>query len=347
MSDVTSSDARDESSVLAGALRTTLGFVTVWSTLVLVGGLVPLAVAMGWFGALSEAIGQRYGPGSLVANLDVSFRSDHAPMLDALEASSSSMLAVLGFTYLLGGVFRSGGWLQVLLQRRHGRSLRRFFFGGGRYFFRFLRVAIGVVLLLALVNWVLEGLPAKRLVDEGLLGLGSDGALEDLGSEQTVVWRTWALALVGFVATALIFAWAQYTRTRIALQDSSSAFVAGALTVWLLIRHPVRTLRPLVGIFLIEVLLLAGLAWAVSSIEGGLDAESTWVAIAGLFALSCLTLAAREILRGARYAASVRVSADLLRQPIRPDPWNESLGGPGGPRYPIDTGDGDEYGVSL
>jgi hypothetical protein len=29
----------------------------------------------------------------------------------------------------------------------------------------------------------------------------------------------------------------------------------------------------------------------------------------------------------------------------RPDPWKESIGGPGGPRYPLE--EGDEYGVAL
>ena len=347
MSDVTSSDARDDSWVFVSALRTSLSFFTVWLMLGFLMSLVPLAVAMGWFGALSETIGDRYAPGSLIANLDVTFRTDNADSLGTLEQDSGSLLAILGIAYVLAGVFRSGGWLQVFLQRRQGRSLRRFFFGGGRYFFRFLRIAVAVFLALGVVSWALADLPVQRLVDEGLLGLGPDGDLEDLDSEEFVLWRTWALALTGFLLTSLVLVWAHFTRTRMALHDTSSAFVAGAMTAWLLIRHPLRTLRPMIAIFVIEAALLLALAWAVRSIESGLDAESTWVPIAGLYALSCLTLFLREILRGARYAASVRVSAELMRRPMRPDPWNQSLGGPGGPRYPIDTGEGDEYGVSL
>jgi hypothetical protein len=33
-----------------------------------------------------------------------------------------------------------------------------------------------------------------------------------------------------------------------------------------------------------------------------------------------------------------------VRPLARPDPWRRSIGGPGGPRYPID---GDDYGVAL
>lgn len=347
MSDMTTSDVQEAPPVFVGALRSSASLFTVWLMIGLITALPPLAVALGWFGTLSETIGQRYAPGSLIGNLDVTFRTDNAATLDALKESSSGTLAVLGLAYLLFGVFRAGGWLQVLLQRRQGRSLRRFFFGGGRYFFRFVRVAVMVLALLGLVSWAIGDLPVERLVDQGLLGLGPDGELEDLPSERAVLWRAWGIGLFGFLATAVVLVWAHYTRTRMALHDTSSVVVAGALTAWLLIRHPIRTLRPVIAIFLVEALLLAALAWAVRSIEGGLDVESGWLAISGLFALSCVTLLLREILRGARYAAAVRVSAELLREPMRPDPWNQSLGGPGGPRYPIDTGDGDEYGVSL
>ena len=50
----------------------------------------------------------------------------------------------------------------------------------------------------------------------------------------------------------------------------------------------------------------------------------------------------RTIVRGARYGAAVQVSHSLVRPLPRPDPWKQTVGGPGGPRYPIG---GDEYGV--
>jgi len=50
------------------------------------------------------------------------------------------------------------------------------------------------------------------------------------------------------------------------------------------------------------------------------------------------------IVRGSRYHAAVQVSREVVRPIARPDPWKESVGGPGGPRYPIG---GDEYSVSM
>ena len=52
------------------------------------------------------------------------------------------------------------------------------------------------------------------------------------------------------------------------------------------------------------------------------------------------------ITRGARYHTAVAVSREIVRPISRPDPWKHTLGGPGGPRYPIEEGD-DEYGVVL
>jgi hypothetical protein len=53
----------------------------------------------------------------------------------------------------------------------------------------------------------------------------------------------------------------------------------------------------------------------------------------------------REILRGARYHASVKVSQEIVRRPAQqPDPWR-AIGGPGGPQYPVgdSANDGETY----
>ena len=57
-----------------------------------------------------------------------------------------------------------------------------------------------------------------------------------------------------------------------------------------------------------------------------------------------VALAWSIITRGARYHTAVAVSREIVRPISRPDPWKHTLGGPGGPRYPID---GDDYGVAL
>ncbi len=320
-----------------------MGLPSVWLFLTFAFALPPLALASGWFGWMTDTIAHRYEPGRLVGDLDAVFRSDHGEGLDSLATSTSNVLSILGLVYVLAGIMRAGGWLQVFLERRQDRPLRRFFFGGGRYFFRFFRLWLVLVALLALASWLVSGTPWKVLVDDGLLGL-ADGELEDLDSEWTVVLRDWAQAALGFVAFGSILAWGVYARTRMAVLDSGSALAAGLMALLMILRHPLLTLRPLVLVFAIELALMLGLGFVARWINHGLGPDSSWLPIAVLCALSAATLVAREILHGSRYAAAIQVVTEVVRRPSRPD--RMSLGGPGGPRYPIDA-DADSYGVSL
>ena len=57
--------------------------------------------------------------------------------------------------------------------------------------------------------------------------------------------------------------------------------------------------------------------------------------------MSVMALAVREIVRGARYHSAVKVTQTIPLPPTGPDPW-ASIGGPGGPQYPVVT-DGESY----
>jgi hypothetical protein len=63
-----------------------------------------------------------------------------------------------------------------------------------------------------------------------------------------------------------------------------------------------------------------------------------------LLLIGQLVLIWRLIVRGARYYAAIEVSRDVVRPIARPDPWKKSIGGPGGPRYPLGE---DEYNTSI
>lgn len=326
------------------AIRSALGLPSVWLFLVLAFAFPPLALTFGWFGWIGDTIGQRYEAGSLIGNLDAVFRHDHADGLNSLATSTSNAVSILGLVYVLAGILRAGGWLQIFLERRQDRPLRRFFFGGGRYFFRFFRLWLLVGGLVALLSWSLSELPWKQLVDKGLLGL-VDGDLDGLESEWTVVRREWAQAGAAFVLFGLILVWAIYARTRMAVLDSGSALSAGLMAFLMILRHPLRTLRPFLLVFLVELAFVLLVGWVASEINTSLGPDSSWVPIVCLCCLSLLTLAVREILQGARYSAAIQVVTQVVRTPSRPDA--RSLGGPGGPRYPIDLDESDAYGVSL
>jgi hypothetical protein len=308
--------------------------------------LLALAPALAWLAWLRGATAQRYEPGVLFSNLGTNFRFDQRDELTSLAGATGELGALLVLGSILLGCFAAGGWLQVFLERTQGESVRRFCYGGARYFWRFARLAVLSLLVLAFVGWLAFGAPWNRLVLE--LGYGVPRAdwaqLETLESERTVVLLGFAQSGLHALLVGLVFVWGDYTRTRLALHDTSSALWAGLATAWTLARHPLRTLRPHAALFLAEAALVVGLGLFARSVEGGLVREERPWGVAVLCATLLAALVWRVILRGARYHAAIAVSRAIVRPLSRPDPWKGTIGGPGGPRYPLG---GDEYSVSL
>ena len=328
-------------SVFLRALNVAIGRTPLWLTAGAMTSLLALVVSLPWFGFFTDALDHRYEPGSLLGGLDETFRFDHRGPLDVLAEGTRSAAAVAALIAMLVGAFTAGGWLQVFLERTEGQSVRRFFFGGSRYFFRFFRVLLLTLLSLHLVGFVVYGLPWDFLVNQLLLGV-SDGDLEALTSELYALRAGYAQDGLYLLLVVLVLVWGDYTRTRLALHDTSSAVWAGLCTWATLIVHPIRTLRPVFLLWIAETTVL-GAAWLVSGrLETTLAADRTWLPLLLVALLGQLALFWRTIVRGARYSAAVQVSHQLIRPLPRPDPWKHTIGGPGGPRYPID---GDEYGV--
>jgi hypothetical protein len=325
------------------SLRVTIGRTPVWMVAALLLASLALAQALPWHAHYQAQIGGSYEKGSLIADLDESFRFDHRAERAALEDSMRGLGAVAALAAILVGAFTAGGWLQVFLEHTQGESVRRFFYGGARFFFRFVRVALLALVLLQLLGWLLYGRPWEWLVHEKLYGL-SEGDLQELESE--LVARRIGFAQDGLFALgfSLVLVWGDYTRTRLAAHGTRSAVWAGLCTLTLLVAHPVRSLRPLVLLWCAEAGVL-WIAWVLTErVDATLGSSSSLWPIVGLLAIGLGVHVWRTIVRGARYSACVLVTRDHVRPLARPDPWKSAIGGPGGPRYPID---GDEYGVAL
>jgi hypothetical protein len=329
--------------VFVGALRTTLGRTPIWLLCWAVPLVLALVLAVPWRGFYAGVLEHRYEPGSVMAWMDEGFRFDHREELASLRTSTAGIAAALAFVVMLFGVFSGGGWLQVFLERTQGHSLRRFLWGGARYFWRFARVWLLTLASLALLTWVLHGWPWK-MVTKLLFG-AVDGDLEVLASERSVVAVTWVQDGLYGLGVALLLAWGDYTRTRLALQDTRSAVWAGLCTWGLFLLHPLRTLRPMFVLLALEAALVLGLGSLARGVDRGLSPESGTGTLLMLFLLGQAVLLWRGIVRGARYHAAAQVSKRLVPPLAQPDPWATRVGGPGGPQYPIDTTD--DYGVSV
>ncbi|MEW6073171.1 MAG: hypothetical protein AB1726_11355 [Planctomycetota bacterium] len=338
-------DQPSRAPVFLRALRAAVGRAPLWLICWSVPLLLGLAVALPFVAALGSALEHAYAPGAVLPGMDEVFRHDHAGAIAALRGDADAGAAFLGFAMILVGIFTAGGWLQVFLERTSGHSVRRFVWGGVKYFWRFFRVFLLTVLVLAAVSWLCFGWPWKALVLDFLFG-AEDGDLHALHSERTALGLTWLQDGLYGLAFALVLAWGDYTRTRLALHDTRSALWAGLCTLVLLLRHPARTLRPFLFLFLVEwvlaIELLGRLSWRTNA---GIDAESTWKPVALLFVLGQLAMIVQVIARAARYKAAVLVSRVLVQPLPQRDPWGKRVGGPGGPQYPID--ETDEYGISF
>lgn len=337
------------------AARPTLWIAT-WAALLLLG----LAPALATHGFMQEAFGhgsadwrtlRETGIGLTTDTwtLSETFRHDQRDGLAQLESTNGRALAALAAIAMLLGVFSAGGWLQVAYERVEGRQFRRFCFGGAVYFWRFLRVLLLVALLLALVRWVCYGTPWKELVLGRLMDVPERDwtKLETLDSELRVARLGWIQDGVAALCFALVLVWGVYTRTRIAQRDGRSALVAGCATFFLLLRHPIRTLRPLLLLYVVQVLVVVVAAgWLVDHIDGRATDQPRIGHIAALFAVAQVAALWRHLSRGATYLAAASVSEHLVPpHKKKGNPW-VAIGGPGGPQYPIGAGD-NEYHVAL
>jgi hypothetical protein len=196
---------------------------------------------------------------------------------------------------------------------------------------------------LALLGWVLYGWPWKILLS--FLFGAVDGDLEALESELSAVFVTWFQAGLYGALFALVLVWGDYTRTRLALQNTRSAVWAGLCTWGLILLHPVRTLRPMLFLFALEAAVVLGLGLVSWDVNTEIEPGSGVTALFVLFGLGQAAILWQGISRGARYHAATQVSRTLVPPLAQPDPWASRVGGPGGPQYPIDLTD--DYGVSV
>ena len=330
--------------VFLRALRAAVGRFPLWFLTWLAPLLLALVLVAPWMAWFGRTLPHAYEPHEVLGSLDVVFRTDHADALEALRSGGGSAAAMLAVLAMLAGVFFAGGWLQVFLERTSGHSVRRFLWGGAKYFWRFLRVWVLTVLTIIVFGWIVYGWPWNTML-ELLLGASSREDLEVVESEWTAAWAVWLQDGTFAFLFALTMTWGDYTRTRLALHDGRSGLWAGLCTWFLLLAHPIRTLRPHAFLFGLELLVVFALGRWSWSVNSGLDAASTWRSVLLLFGIGQLGMLWQALTRAARYAAAVQISRFLVAPLTQPDRWASRIGGPGGPQYPID--DTDDYGVSI
>jgi hypothetical protein len=294
-----------------------------------------------WF---ADTIKNKYEPEALLHHLDVNFRTDNAAGLDQLLRTVGTSADWMMVVAVLIGVFSAGGWLRTLADPDAKGARRLFYAGAARYFWRFLRLAVVVVVLAGILGTLLFH-DASIAWQNEVIGGWPGGKSELSDSERSVVWLEWGRNAVHLVCLALLMAWAIFVRTRIVLQNASSVVAAGAKTLWLMVRRPFAFLAPLALLTGLEFLFLLASGGIARLFQSGFETDASLWRVFALFLLGAVVLCIREIFDGARYAAALEASRGHVRATAI-DPWSNRIGGPGGPQYPLGTPD-DDYSIAV
>ena len=148
---------RPDSALFLRSLRAAIYRHKLWGSSWLFMLLLSVIPAMEVMGTMQRMVGNRYASSDAARDLDTSlssptlgmseiFRQDHSAALSQMQTSLSYGGAALALIALLFGCFAAGGWLQITFEQPDRQTLRRFAFGGGRYFGRFVRVALMTLL---------------------------------------------------------------------------------------------------------------------------------------------------------------------------------------------------------
>ncbi|MBM3975513.1 MAG: hypothetical protein FJ299_00810 [Planctomycetes bacterium] len=325
------------------ALARSMRLPGAWIPFALVPLALALAPALGWIRWFESPAAQRYSETELLPALDETFRFDHRLDLADLAASTGALGAWLALLAVLLGCACAGGALALLAAPAGERSIARWATGATQTWWRFVRVVLVELALLAALGWLLYGLPWRVLVLELWCGLPG-GDPQEFASEASAVrigWLRDGLYALGFAGIGLA---AVHARTRIALGDSRSAFVASARSAWFLLRHPLRAVLPAALLGGAHVFAVFALGAFSNARNHAFETEGAGFQIGVLLVCTLLAILIGAIARVAQYALALELLPEFEPRLASTRDWPPAVGAPGGAQYPID---GDEFGVSV
>jgi len=308
-------------------------WMTTWGGLFVMG----LVLALPWQAWFADSTSHRYAIDELIRSLSASFSFDNGAATAQLDSQTAQSGAVLALAAVLLGIFAAGGWLVLFLDGGSGPKLHRFLTGGARHFWRFMRLWILLMVLLAGWYWLFYDDPWDTFVLSRWLRVPEYdySRLETMHSELHVALLGWARDLIFGLGFAFLMTCGTYARTRMAYLSRYSSCLALLGALGMILRHPVRTMRPLVALFMFEALIVTlGLGWSVRSVGSLLGQAESWLIVLGLFLLGQLAVMLRELGRGAKYHVALHVQHSIRPRPVELPAT--SIGAPGGPQYPLD-----------
>lgn len=259
---------------------------------------------LGWYGEFEhEAKGLERtftptvaGAGAFYDNLEAWFEG-------SLFTAFTGLVG-LGVAYALLWALLLGGILERYALDGGERGLAALLGAGGRWFFRFARLAVasGVLYLgvYRLARWVF-----------GWIG----DATRDVTAETQVLYRVLPAALGVALLLVVVHVAFDYAKIAMVVEQRRSALLAALRGLVFVVRHPVRTLGLYVALAAAGLLLLG--VYALVAPEAG---PSTWAGVAAAFLLGQALLAARLSLRLTTWAGEAALYRALSAPPAAESP---------------------------
>ncbi|MEE9430948.1 MAG: hypothetical protein V3V16_07915 [Melioribacteraceae bacterium] len=190
--------------------------------------LIGMTIALPFKTALTKAIGFSMSPSILVSGFDYTIYEDFMRNYgDAIKPFIQIMLWV-GLAYLIFSIFFAGGILNILQNENNKFSMKSFFEGCGKYFFRFLRLS-GIVIILNIIIAFAVYIPLGMIFSSVFETVESEASLFYIGVGGVVIHLFFA------ILTLII---SDYTKMKLVTEETTKVF----RTFWQAIKFTVRHL---------------------------------------------------------------------------------------------------------
>jgi len=262
--------------------------------------LVPAFPAWTWW---STALGPSPEAASVLKRFDLGVFLDvtSGKGIDGLGLLTSAAVAA-ALVALVSSAFAFGGVLEVVGSGDDRRPfMHRFFRGGGRFFWRFFRLAIIAGICLVLATGAVSALMAAAIAPM------SESEWEPAAYLGGVASIAVFLVVAAFFLLAL-----DYARIRVARDDSRSMLKAYASGLGFVLRR----LFTVFGIAFAILIFEAALVLGYIAYESRAPAAGTWGAIAALVVVQQIVVVGRVFLRVALIGAERHFHMTALPKPV-------------------------------
>ena len=200
--------------------------------------LIGLMVAIPFKSTLTNMVGHSMLPSVLLSDFDYTSYEDIMRNYGDVIKPFVQIMFWVGLVYLIFSIFFAGGILNYFQNKDNKFSIKSFFEGCGKYFFRFLRLSV-IVIILNMIITLIVYIPLGMVISHFAETVESEASLFYIGVGGVMIY------LVLLILSLII---SDYTKIKLVTENTTKVFS----TFWQSIQF---TFRHLFGTYTLYVLL--------------------------------------------------------------------------------------------